>query len=105
MTPQELIQYTKSISNNYFICLNQIHENKFSETDGVQMSSPFYKYYMDVELAFSKLCKPFRKIINNEFFYQSYPGWWKPFYPEDLFNKVKQIAIKEFVEAFYEIHY
>ena len=56
-----------------------------------------------VELAYSSLSAPLQKIINNDFFYQDYPGWWRLIYKKNNYHKLKNAAISSFLEAFYEI--
>ena len=67
------------------------------------LSNPFVKYCFDIESAFYSLSSPLRRIINNEFFYQSYGNWWKQFYSRKHFLILKAIAIHRFLEAYYEI--
>lgn len=56
-----------------------------------------------VELAYASLSAPLQKIINNDFFYQDYPGWWKLIYKKNNYQRLKAIAINDFLEVFYEI--
>lgn len=93
----------KEIANTYFIVLREIRKEKISSGEE-DYYSPFLKYYRDVEEAFSRLDREKKTIVNNEYFYQSYNGWWTNKYKPRVFNKIKKAAIKEFVEAFYEIH-
>ena len=93
----------KEIASIYFTALAQIRKEMISSGEE-DYYSPFVKYYHDVEEAFSRLDKEKKTIVNNEYFYQSYNGWWINKYKPRVFNKLKKAAIKEFVEAFYEIH-
>lgn len=56
-----------------------------------------------VELAYSSLTSPLKVLINNDFFYQAYPGWWKSIYTKRQYNRLKRKAVIRFMEAFYEI--
>ena len=56
-----------------------------------------------VELAYASLSAPLQKIINNDFFYQDYPGWWRLVYKKNNYNRLRINAINNFLEAFYEI--
>lgn len=56
-----------------------------------------------VELAYSSLSAPLKRIINNDFFYQDYPGWWKLIYKKNNYQRLKAIAVNNFLEIFYEI--
>ena len=56
-----------------------------------------------VELAYQSLDAPLQKIINNDFFYQDYPGWWKLLYSKSSYQKMRLLAVSKFLEVFYEI--
>ena len=94
----------KNIAHIYFIALRNIRETKMMSSGEVDEYSPFYKYYADVEYAYSTLDKENRLIITKEYFYDGYKGWWINQYKASEFKKKKKIAVKQFVEAFYEIH-
>lgn len=57
-----------------------------------------------VELAFQSLSSPLKLIINNDFFYQDYPGWWKKIYTWSEYQSLKRKAIKTFMENYYAIN-
>lgn len=103
MSLSKLENQIREIAKFYFVALRNINYNCFSSGDE-DVYSPFYKYYQDVEQAFSRLSKEHRKIINNEYFHEAYSNWWVKEYRLSSFNKLKKIAIKDFLEAFYEIH-
>ena len=64
-------------------------------------SNPFVRFCYDIEQSFYALPAPLRAIINNEFFYQSYKGWWKKFYSPKHFQALRKLAIYKFLEAYY----
>lgn len=66
-------------------------------------SQTLYSFLSAVELAYSSLSAPLQKIINNDFFYQDYPGWWKFLYKKSSYQRLKNQAIDQFLEVFYEI--
>ena len=103
MKKQRLEELIKEISRIYFISLRSIYSQKLSSGEP-DIYSPFYKYYMDVEDAFMKLDREKQTIITKEYFYDGYSGWWENTYKKAEFEKIRRIAVKEFVEAFYEIH-
>ena len=65
------------------------------------MNNPFVLFCFTIEQAFYSLSSPLQKIINNEFFYQSYPGWWKEIYSEKHFKRLRKLAVYKFMEAYY----
>ena len=93
----------KEIAEAYFISIRQIRGLHLSSGE-LDYYSPFVKYFSDVEEAFSKLTKEYQRIINNEYFYEAYRGWWTKLYKPSLFKRLKRDATKRFVEVFYEIH-
>ena len=103
MTVTKLEESMKQVAQFYFIALKQLRLDKISSGEE-DLYSPFYKYYQDVELAFSKISPEKQRLITKEFFYDAYKGWWVDYYRPAEFKKLKKSSIKEFLEAFYEIH-
>lgn len=64
---------------------------------------PLSSFHNAVELAYASLNSPQKAIINNDFFYQAYPGWWRNIYKKNNYQKLKIEAINRFLEVFYEI--
>ena len=100
---EKLEEIIKQIANTYFIALRQINLRTFSSGE-LNKYSPFYIYYADVEYAFSSLKKVEREVINKEYFYNDFSDWWINKYKVREFKRLKTIAIKNFLEVFYEIH-
>lgn len=67
----------------------------------LDFTNPFVQFCFDIEQIFYSLPTPLRTIINNEFFYQSYKGWWKKIYSHKHFKTLRKIAIYKFMEAYY----
>ena len=103
MTITKNEEIVKQIATTYFISMRYLHKKRISSGD-IDIFSPFYKYYKDVELAFCVICFESKRIITNEYFYDGYANWWMGTYKLREFKRKKKIALKEFVEAFYEIH-
>lgn len=103
MTLTKLEMMIKEIANTYFTSMRYLRKARISSGDE-DIYSPFQKYYRDVERAFSLLSHENKRIITNEFFYDGYANWWIGTYTNKQFRKKKKNAIKEFMEAFYEIH-
>ena len=63
----------------------------------------FKSYFVQkVETAYSSLSSSLQMIINNDFFYQDYPGWWKGKYTAKQYRRLKKKAMNQFMEAYYE---
>ena len=101
MDKKNLEQKIVTLSKNYLSIqkafLTQTVSNKYED-----MSNPFVQFCYTIEQAFYSLSSPLRKIINNEFFYQEYKGWWKDLYSEKQFKRLRKLAIYRFMEAYYE---
>ena len=94
----KLIQLSKNYLSIQKAFLTHIISNNY-----LNFSNPFIQFCFDVENAFYSLPSPLRKIINNEFFYQDFPEWWKSIYSKKHFTQLKKIAIYKFMEAYGEI--
>ena len=89
------------LTNIARIYLHSIVSEKYysSITHNPRLSSFIYS----VEIAFQSLDAPLRQIINNDFFYQAYPGWWKLIYTRSNYQRLKLQAVNKFLEVFHEI--
>ena len=85
----------RNIAKLYIVTLSQ--ENHNNPTHNID------SFLTAVELAYASLSAPLQKIINNDFFYQDYPGWWKLTYKKSNYMKLRNDAINKFLEVFYEI--
>ena len=100
MDSKKLEAKMSSLSKNYLSIqkafITHTISNKYQD-----LSNPFVQFCFTIEQAFYSLSSPLKKIINNEFFYQAYEGWWKDIYSEKQFKKLRRIAIYKFMEAYY----
>ena len=97
------ITETQNISKNYFICRNSFNLSSFSSGYS-DLMSPLYIFYRDVEIALSLLEKEEKFIIQNEFFSNCNPLWWKPYFKKRTYLKKRDEATEKFVRLFHEIH-
>ena len=93
----------KDIVKAYFISKKQCNIMAFSSGD-IDYSNPYYKYYHDVEKAFDRLNDDEKLVINNDYFFNDYYGWWKYLFTERAYLSLKKRAEKHFLRYFYEIH-
>ena len=91
-------QKLKNIANIYLRSIF-IHIYRSQSTNYQRVNS----FQSAVELAYASLTAPLKQIINNDFFYQNYPGWWKSKYNKISYIKMRMTAINKFLEVFYEI--
>ena len=70
---------------------------------GIFHNSHLSSFQTSVEFAYSSLSAPLKRIINNDFFYQDYPGWWKLIYKKNDYQRLRKQAVTSFLEVFYAI--
>lgn len=90
--------------------INQIAEMYFSAIsskndeevlyDSEEELSDYERFVLRIRRAFESLNKEEQLFINNEFFYQDYPNWWKKRYSKAAFFKIRNRSMKRFKEAF-----
>lgn len=101
METQNLTRKLRIIASTYLSIIH-LKENSFSSS--THSLNSYSRFCVCVELAYMSLSAPLRRIINNDFFYQDYPGWWKLSYRKHQYLKLRELAIKKFMEAYYEIN-
>ncbi len=101
MERKKLEEKLISLSKNY-LSIQKAFLTRTISNRYLDFSNPFIQFCFTVEQAFYSLSSPLQKIINNEFFYQAYKGWWKEIYSEKHFRKLRKLAIYKFMEAYYD---
>ena len=91
----------KEIVRGYFVSKKQCTIMSFS-SGHIDYSNPYYIYYHSVEVAFMKLNEDEKLVINNDYFYNDYFGWWKYYYTERQYLQLKKKAEKNFLRNYYE---
>ncbi|MBO4856218.1 MAG: hypothetical protein J5511_02455 [Bacilli bacterium] len=89
----ELKTTVEGIANQYFASLKILSES----TKGKKKEALFVNR---VKTAYAQLDGLEQRIINNEFFYQDYPNWWKHKYCKSTFYRIKKKSMVNFLEAF-----
>ena len=89
------------ITYKYFVSRKQYNLMSFSSGED-DYFNPYYVYYRNVEIAFSKLNETEQLIINNDYFYNDYYDWWKLLFPKKKYQKMKREAVRKFVRLVYE---
>ena len=87
-----LVGYVQSIANHYFLAINNLRVDKDSYEDG--------NYVKRVKNAYLELNGEMRRFINNDFFYEDYPFWWKRYYSKATYYRLKRKSMLKFKEAF-----
>lgn len=89
----ELKSGLESIADKYFKCLKSLSKSTVGKPNTIL-------YIKRVKEAYSKLDSLEQKIINNEFFFQDYPDWWRKTYSKTTFYRLKKQSMQDFLEAF-----
>lgn len=90
---EELKSGIESIADKYFQCLKSLSKSRVGKPNTVL-------YIKKVKEAYSKLDALEQRIINNEFFFQEYPDWWRKTYSKTTFYRLKKQSMLNFLEAF-----
>lgn len=85
------------IANNYFLA-RRILNTALSLTD--ENFNILCAYINNVKKAFSSLETEEQTFINNEYFYQAAPEWWKKTLTLNAYKKIKKQSICHFLEVF-----
>lgn len=84
------------IAEMYFIALKHV-ESCIRNDSG---HNGFQSFVMIVNRAYYQLSDEEQEIINNDFFYEAYPYWWKGRYPKSSYYRLRKRSMKKFKEAF-----
>ena len=93
-----LHQEVEEIAKLYFIATRMMKNSCFSDSGGKPNEQQ--RYIMRVENAFESLTDIEKEFINNDFFYQAYPNWWKKYYTRSKYYLIKKRSMLAFLEAF-----
>lgn len=102
----ELINQTRKLKviAQTYLSLIRVIKNLGMLPSYTQSLNAYCGFCANVEIAFLSLPTPLKRIINNDFFYQDYPGWWKLSYSKHQYLKLREQAIRKFMEAYNEIN-
>ena len=91
-----LSDIVSGIAEMYFLALK--HVESCSEYD--KGLNGFQIFVIKVNRAYYQLSDVEQEIINNDFFYEAYPNWWKKTYPKSSYYRLRKRSMKRFKEAF-----
>lgn len=93
-TFRKLEKEVNRIAQLYFNTMTLINKNReMADEKQISVVNQIINAYELLEL-------DERKIINNEFFCQDYPFWWKSKYSKEDFKVLKFFAMSHFVEVY-----
>ncbi len=95
----ELLKNVKEIATRYFFYQEKLRKGNEGMllAEDISDAKSFIERCND---SFNSLDAIDKEIINNEFFYQDAPNWWKTRYGKGDFERRKKVAMKEFVLNF-----
>ena len=89
----------QQIADMYFVALR--HVESCEEINGLRGTLVgFVAFINKVKNAYYQLDDLEKIFINNDFFYEEYPNWWKPIYSKSTYYRLKKRSMKRFKEAF-----
>lgn len=90
----------KEIARLYFVaCRILEHGRTMNDSKEITMND-CKSYIMRVKDAYNQLDLVDKRIINNDFFFNDYPGWWTGVYTKSTYYRLRSRSIKNFLEAF-----
>jgi len=88
------------ISKAYLMAKNKKEDDlKICEEDSNNYND-YSHFVLKVEKVFESMDSVSKEIINNDFFFQSYPFWWVKVYSRTTYYRLKSQAIREFMEVY-----
>lgn len=89
----------QEISKLYFVAMKHVNGKDVLHDSG-ELMDDYSRYIIRVRNAYQQLDDLEKSIINNEFFYEDYPNWWKKIFSRSTFFRLKKQSMLKFKEAF-----
>ena len=86
------------VADMYFFALKRIDMQEVAR-DSKRSIDDYKLYVVRVRRAFNRLASVEQKCINNDFFYQDYPNWWKKKYSRSSYYRLRKRSMINFKEA------
>ena len=93
-----LHQAMQIIADNYFFARNVLIKRIELSDDNFNV---LICYIQRVRIAFDSLNLTEKNFLNNEYFYEAFPKWWKSKITYYRYIQLKAQSIKHFLEVFY----
>ena len=98
-----LVNQMELIAEAYFSKKRVLYINrKLNDSICAHQRKTKKQYMAKVESTYLRLRPIEQLFINNEFFYEDYPDWWKGSFSEEDYLILKKKAIIHFLRVFYE---
>ena len=99
---RSLVKEMEIIAKGYFADQNEKSTDFLSDSGNLFFVNKKERFIHRVEDAYAKLDPLEQLIVNNDFFYEDYPGWWIDVFSKNSYLYLKRKAITHFLETFYE---
>ena len=96
---QALVESVRQIAKMYLLAVRN-NEKTPDEQHGDETFLKNQMYIDKVNEAFNKLDGLERSLINNDFFYQAYPDWWKKQFSRSTYYRIRKSSVRHFKMAF-----
>ena len=100
---QSLTKHMELIAKTFF-AFKQERKEKAMLSDNDQFNSKHSQnsFINRVEEAYGNLNPIEQLFINNDFFYEEYPDWWKELYSKTQYTRYMKRSIIHFLRLFYD---
>ena len=101
---RSLTKHMELIAKTFFEFKRENRNEKLVLADINQFDSKHSQNHFvhRVEEAYSGLNPIEQLFINNDFFYEDYPDWWKELYSKSQYTRYMKRAIVHFLRLFYD---
>ena len=101
---RSLTKHMELIAKTFFEFKKENRKEKLVLADINQFDSKHSQNHFvhRVEEAYSGLNPIEQLFINNDFFYEDYPDWWKELYSKSQYTRYMKRAIVHFLRLFYD---
>ena len=94
-----LTRQMETIAKIYFTKDQRAMNKMLKDVDSVDTR---FRFNQRVKNAYRQLDPIEQLFINNEYFYENYPGWWKDLFDKNKYKKLKKQSLYHFLKLFYE---
>ena len=100
---QSLTRHMELIAKTFFEFKKEKREvYHLSDIDSIDSKHSQTSFVRQVEEAYGGLNPIEQLFINNDFFYEDYPDWWKELYTRTQYTRYMKRAIIHFLRLFYD---
>ncbi len=99
---KNLVKQMEVISRLYFSSERIEERNCLKDINFKRVNNLHDTFVTRVEKTYLKLDPLEQLVINNDFFYEDYPGWWEDIFSQKTYSFLRRKSIIHFLNVFYE---